>query len=223
MVVVYTATRNYYRYLKTAVHSLLRHNKPKLYILCEDDEMPYDATVINVSTLKPKGVNAGTHFSYMSLLRVQLANIIPEDKVIYIDVDTVVLEDLSPLWETDMTGKWWGAVKEEQTWYNPFGTDYYNNGVSIYNLKQMREDGIVQTFVKEIENVRYPFPDQDVMNNYCVPDKVVSLPVRYNESNCCGMTDNPAIIHYAGVNNWFNNQYVHRHEYLDAVIRECGA
>lgn len=223
MVVVYTATRNYYRYLKTAVHSLLRSNKPKLYILCEDDEMPYDATIINVSNMKMGGVNANTPFSYMSLLRPRLAEIIQEDKVIYLDVDTVVLEDLSPLWKTDMTGKWWAAVKEAQTWYNPYGPDYYNNGVSVYNLKQMRDDGIVPVFTKELLEVRYRFIDQDVMNKYAVPDKVVPLPVRYNESNCCGMTDNPAIIHYAGINNWFNNQYIYRHEYLDAVIRECGA
>ena len=213
MVIVYSATRNYYKYLKTTIKSLYEHNDPKVYVLAEDDDAPFP-NVINVSALKPKGVNAGTHYSYMTLLRVQLANIVPEDKVVYLDVDTVVCDDISPLWEVDMTGKWWGAVKESQTWYRPFDNDYYNNGVSIYNLKQMREDGIVPTFVKEIENVRYPFPDQDVMNKYCVPDKVVSLPVRYNESNCCGMTDNPAIVHYAGSNSWYNNPYIPRAEYL---------
>ena len=70
------------------------------------------------------------------------------------------------------------------------------------------------SFVKEIEEVRHRFIDQDVMNKYCVPDKVVSLPVRFNECSCCGMTDNPAIVHYAGCNSWFNNKYIHRAEYL---------
>lgn len=219
MVVVYTATRNYYPYLKTTIKSLYAHNNPKkVYVLAEDDDAPFP-NVINVSMMKPKGVNAGTYFSYMSLLRVQLANIIPEDKVIYLDVDTVVCDDLSPLWEVDMEGKWWGAVKEAQTWYKPFGKDYYNNGVSIYNLKQMREDGIVPKLVKEIEEVYHRFIDQDVMNKYCVPDKVVSLPVRFNESSCCGITEHPAIVHYAGTNNWYNNPYIFRHEYLDKYIQ----
>ena len=214
MVIVYTATRNYYKYLSATIKSLFAHNpNAKVYVLAEDDDAPFP-NVINVSGMKQKGVNADTYFSYMVLLRVQLANIVPEDKVIYIDVDTVVCDDLTPLWETDMTGKWWGAVKEQQTWYRPFGTDYYNNGVSIYNLKQMRDDGIVPTFVKEIEEVYHRFPDQDVMNKYCVPDKVVALPSRYNECDCCGISANPAIVHFAGCNSWFNNPYIPRHEYL---------
>ena len=90
MVVVYSVTRNFYKYLKTAIYSLMRFNSPKLYILAEDDELPFDATVINVSHLKSNGINENTPFSYMSLLRPLLADIIPEDKVIYLDVDTVV-------------------------------------------------------------------------------------------------------------------------------------
>ena len=213
MVVVYSATRNYYKYLQTTIKSLFAHNDPKVYVLAEDDDAPFP-NVINVSGMKPKSVNADTVFSYMSLLRVQLADIVSEDKVIYLDVDTVVCDDISPMWEVDMTGKWWGAVKEKQTWYRPFGNDYYNNGVSIYNLKQMREDGIVPYLTKEMMVKVHPFPDQDVMNMYCVPDKVVPLPMRYNESACCGMTINPAIVHFAGIPNWYNNPYILRSEYL---------
>ena len=222
MVVVYTATRNYYKYLKTAIHSLLKYNSPKLYILAEDDKLPYDATVINVSHLKSHGINENTPFSYMSILRPLLADIIPEDKVIYLDVDTVVCDSLQPMWDIDMTGKWWAAVEEKQTWYKPYGEHYFNNGVSVYNLKQMREDGIVPVFRNELENVFYRFIDQDVMNKFSVPDKVVKLPTRFNEAGCTGETDSPAVVHYAGIPNWYNNQYIHRHEYLDGVIKECG-
>ena len=86
--------------------------------------------------------------------------------------------------------------------------------MSIYNLKQMRCDGIVPIMVKELETVKHRFVEQDVMNKYCVPDKVVPLPMRYNESGCCGMTQNPAIVHYAGIPNWFGNPYIPRAEYL---------
>ena len=218
MVIVYSATRNFYLYLRVTIKSLFAHDPDaKVYVLAEDDFAPFP-NVINVSGMKPNGKNDGTPYSYMSLLRVQLADIVPEDKVIYLDVDTVVCEDLTPLWNVDMTGKWWGAVKEMQTWHRPFGTDYYNNGVSIYNLKQMRDDGIVPTLIKEITEVYHRFPDQDVMNKFCVPDKVVSLPSRYNDSHCCGLSNTPAIVHYAGIPNWFNNQYIPRHEYLDKYI-----
>ena len=215
MVIVYTATRNYYKYLQTTIKSLFAHNpSAKVYVLTEDDDAPFP-NVINVSALAPiRCVNKHTPFSYMSLLRPQIADIVPEDKVIYLDVDTIVCEDLTPLWETDMTGKWWGAVKEKQTWHNPYGPDYYNNGVSIYNLKQMRDDGIVPVLVNSINETLYAFPDQDAMNRFCVPDHVVPLPMRYNESGCCGYTRRPAIVHYAGVPNWFSNPQIHRAEFL---------
>ncbi len=224
MIAVYTATRNYYRFLRTAIFSFQRfHSDAKLYVLAEDERLPFevDATVINVSGMKPKSVNADTVFSYMSLLRVQLADIVPEDKVIYLDVDTVVCDDISPMWEVDMTGKWWGAVKEKQTWYRPFGNDYYNNGVSIYNLKQMRDDGIVPYLTKEMMVKVHPFPDQDVMNKYAVPEKVIPLPNRFNSCGCCGISPRPAIVHFAGIRNWYGNPYVPGHEYLDEVIRLC--
>ena len=226
MIVVYTATRSFYKYLRTALFSLLRYNRPSMvYLLIEDDAFPYEVDaphkVINVSGIRIHGANADTTFSYMALLRPMLADIVPEDKVLYIDVDTVVCEDLTPLWETDMTGKYWGAVRESQEWYNPFGHSYYNNGVSLYNLKQMREDGLVAKLVKELEEVKYRFPDQDVMNKFCVPDKVVRLPVKYNESYACGFTQRPAIVHFAGIPNWYGNPYILRHEYLDEVIRQC--
>lgn len=64
--------------------------------------------------------------------------------------------------------------------------------------------------------------DQDVMNKFSVPDKVVKLPTRFNEAGCTGETNSPAVVHYAGIPNWYNNQYIHRHEYLDGVIKECG-
>lgn len=220
MVIVYTATRNFYRYLKATIRSLFEFNEPRtVYILAEDDELPFavpgHAVVINVSGMKPSGVNATSYYSYMSLIRPMLADIVPEDKVIYLDVDTVVCDSLLPMWETDMTGKWWAAVREIQRWHNPFGPEYYNNGVSVYNLKQMRDDGIVPVLAREIETVEYKFPDQDIMNKYAVPNKVVRLDNRFNEAYCTGFTLHPAVVHYAGAHNWFNDRNMFRAEYLN--------
>ena len=224
MIAVYTATRNYYRFLRTAIFSFRRfHPDAKLYVLAEDDRLPFenDETVINVSGMKPEGVNARTQYSYMSRLRPSLARIIPERKVLYLDVDTVVCDDLSRLYDIDMTGKWWAAVPEVQTWYHPFGPEYYNNGVSVYNLEQMRADGIVEILEHELENVYHRFSDQDVMNKYAVPEMVIPLPNRFNSCGCCGHSSRPAIVHFAGIPNWYGNPYLPGHEYLDEVIRLC--
>ncbi len=45
-------------------------------------------------------------------------------------------------------------------------------------------------------------------------DKVAAFPIRYNECFATGETDSPAIVHYCGYINWFNNDAVPRMEYI---------
>jgi hypothetical protein len=76
--------------------------------------------------------------------------------------------------------------------------------------------------VRELNRFAYRFLDQDVMNRFAVPDKTVDLPVRYNECFCCGQTDDPAIVHYAGYPDWYCNpdtpRYEYRAKYLDGAV-----
>ena len=73
----------------------------------------------------------------------------------------------------------------------------------------------------ELATVYHRFPDQDVMNKYAVPEMVIPLPNRFNSCGCCGRSPRPAIVHFAGIPNWYGNPYLPGHEYLDEVIRQC--
>lgn len=221
MNVVYSGTRNLYPAMDGAIRSLLAYNpEAKVYVMAEDDELPLDlpVSVINMSGQKyftGSCPNMRNQFTYMAMIRACTADIIPEDKVIQLDVDTIVCDSLEPLWETDLTGKWLGWCPEYQGSYRPFRKTYYNFGVAVMNLKRMREYGVPKLLADELNRNFYQYIDQDVMNLYAVPDKCVDIPVRYNECFCCGTTSNPAIVHYAGYPDWYESKFVPRWEYKE--------
>lgn len=222
MNVLYAATRNLYPFLKGAIRSLLDHNKvTKLYILAEDDELPFEIPckheIINVSGqkyFKKDGPNMDSIFTYMAMMRICTPNLLKVNKIMCLDVDTIVCDDLTELWQTDLTGKWVAWCPERFGVYRPFGgTMYYNIGVCVLNLKQMRLDHVTETAVKILNEQKLWCTDQDAMNLLAVPDKCVEIPVRFNECSFCGTTDHPAVVHYAGIPDWFERANIPRWEY----------
>lgn len=220
MKVCYAATRNIYHKLIPSMRSLLDHNDADIIVLAEDDTIPIDipCEVINVGNQTTFTNNLNTAFTYMSLMRLLLADLTDYERILYLDVDTIVCEDLSLLWRLPMGDRWWAAVEETIGWWRPFGLPYFNAGVSLFNLAQMRQDNIVPKLIEDLNTTRYPFPDQDVLNKYAVPHKVIPLTTRYNEAFCTGYTDNPAIIHFAGYGDWYENKSLFRHGHLEKYV-----
>lgn len=222
MNICYSLTRNLYPYLLGSIRSLLDHNPDvMIYVMAEDDELPFEIPcphrILNMSgqTYFPaSNPNMKSQFSYMAMLRLATANLIPEDKVIQLDIDTIVCDSLAPIWEMDLTGKWLAWCPEHNGSFKPFGPKYYNFGVAVLNLAQLRADNAPAFMIRTLNVVQVPFLDQDIMNIFAVPDKCVDLPVRFNESFCCGYTANPAIVHFAGFPDWMTNRAIYRSEYL---------
>lgn len=225
MNVVYAMTHHVYPWILPSIRSLAETNPDaRVFILAEDDELPFDlpiqAEIINVSEHQqwfPKGgVNYDNDFKYINLLKVRYPTILPVDRVIHLDIDTIVCGSLEGMWETDLTGKWFGAVREKQTWYNPFGPVYYNAGIMVINLAQMREDHIEPLMEGYLNVVSQRFADQDAWNKYAIEaDKAVALDVRWNEGLPTGRTNEPIIVHYCGIKDWFTKPDMFRVEYLD--------
>lgn len=222
MNIVYAMTRNVYNWSIPSMKSLAEHNpKARVFVLCEDDEFPLETPIkvetINVSNQGFFGrycVNINNYFGgYINLLKVVYPEILKVDKVIHLDIDTIICESLEPMWKTDVKGKWFAAVPEYYGSYKPFGTTYYNAGVMLLNLKQMRADKICPVMAEYLNTVRQPYADQDAWNKFG-QDKAVVLDTRYNESAVTGRSNDPAIVHYCGITNWWMNRYMDRHEYL---------
>lgn len=222
---VYTGTRNLYPHMMTAVKSLLKNSDvDKVYLLIEDDRFPYQTPelveAINVlpylKLFPPDSPNFFTKFTPICLLRAAYTKILPDtlDKVLQLDVDTIVDRNIDKLWEIDLKGKYFAAVPEHLGTFRPYGDTYYNAGVMMINLDQNRSEGIDDKLIKLLNSEKMPYIDQDAWNKIGA-DKAVELDVKYNESFVTGYTANPAIVHYAGNRNWMNDKQMKRREYLE--------
>lgn len=228
MNIVYATTRNMYHCLKPSLTSLLEHNKPKaIYILAEDDELPYDlpkiCKVINVSGqtyFLANNPNMSSIYTYMAMMRACYTELLPRvNKVLQLDIDTIICDSLEPVWKIDVTGKWFAACPEYLGKYNPWDKDkYYNIGVCLYNLAQMRKDNATQQMVELMNSKRMWCVEQDALQYFAVPDKATDIPLRYNECFCCGYTDDPAVVHYAGKKEWYEDKAIFRREYLERYL-----
>lgn len=224
MNIVYCLTQNFIEYAIPSMKSLLEHNpKAKIYLLTEVDkaDIGIPVKVINVSKqeyFRKECVNIPNNFGgFINLLKVAYPELLPKlQKVIHLDADTIICGSLEEFWKTDLTGKWFAAVREDRGNYHPFGDAYYNMGVALLNLAQLRKDGVVQKMVEYLNTVRQPFADQDAWNKYAIEeDKAVALPVRWNENFATGQTDDPAIVHFCGYTNWWTDDRMPRREYLE--------
>lgn len=219
---VYSGTRNLYPAMVTAAKSLIHNSSvEKVYFLIEDDKFPAELPpvieTVNISGqgFFPKnGVNFKTNFTYMSLLRVCYTKLFPDlDRVLQLDVDTVVVDNIDELWDIDLDGKYFAAVEEKLSTYKPYGRKYYNIGVAMFNLELTRNTEMDERLISFLNTVKVPYIDQDAWNRYGI-GREVALPVRYNESFVTGYTESPAIVHFAGFRDWENNPRVCRREYL---------
>lgn len=226
MNIVYALTRNVYEKILPSLRSLAEHEpKARVFILCEDDVFPFDlpieAEIINISGQEyfPEiGEHRTEDFGgYINHLKVCYSSILPVNKVIHLDIDTIIRDSLEGLWKTDISGKWFAAVPESQTWYKPFGDDYFNMGVALFNLVQLRKDKVQEQMIEYLMTANQPFADQNAWNKFGYEqDKAVKLDLRYNESRVTGKTENPAIVHFCSYPDWWTNRKMYRKELLDA-------
>lgn len=118
------------------------------------------------------------------------------NKVLYLDVDTIILGSLKPLWKTSLNDNYVAAAQnqfyekiiesENRTKYRKRYKNvklFFNSGVMLLNLKKMREDDIEKKFIYEMENHTHYFGDQPIFN-YLFGEKVIYLsPIWNAQSN----------------------------------------
>ena len=226
--VVYTASRNLYPHMIYSVRSLLENgNVDMIYFMIEDDELPFEvpnSKIINIGDLSRKvfpddSPNANIMFTRMALMRTLTARIVPSslDTILQLDIDTIICDDLSPIWNIDLTGKYFAAVQEFKGSYRPYGEKYYNVGVSLWNLKLIRETGIDLKVSDSLNREKFKWGEQCTWNKYALPNnKIADMPIRFNETQFTGFTSTPAVVHFAGTKNWYESPpFMIRHEYLD--------
>ena len=204
-VAVYAGTRNLYDAMRTAVVSLLTNNViDRVYLLIEDDRFPYEmpgnVKAVNVSKqpfFDEDGPNYHCKWTYMSMIRVALAKMLPREKrVLWLDCDTIVDANIGELFEMDMTGHYFAGVKEHRK--SRDGEGYVNAGVLVINLEEIRRDGVDDQIIYLLNHKKLELPDQDAINTVC-RGRILFLESKYN---VCPFTEPPEgmkIFHFAAM------------------------
>ena len=126
--------------------------------------------------------------------RIFLPRLLPDvERILYLDADLIVVDTLAPLWELDLAGYWVGAVTnvfQDNHLHRPAelglaGPEvYFNAGVLLMNLAQMREDGRTEALLEYgVENAeRLEWRDQDALN-VVLGERRLELHPRWNVMN----------------------------------------
>ena len=204
-VAVYAGTRRVYEMMTCAAKSILAHTRmDRVWFLIEDDEFPEELpdviSTLNVSGqswFDPNGPNYNSRWTYMTLIRLALPEIFAdESRVLWLDIDTIVEDDIGDLFDIDMAGSYVAMVREPKRCSFPFR--YFNAGVCLMDLDAIRADGIWQKWIRLVNTEPFTAPDQDAINLIC-QGEILELPPEYNTAGVITQdTDEPLIRHYAG-------------------------
>jgi lipopolysaccharide biosynthesis glycosyltransferase len=108
--------------------------------------------------------------------RIFLPDLLPAlDRVLYLDADVIACADLAPLWEIDLADHWLAAVtnvfqpnhrRRPRNLGLESRRDYFNSGVLLMNLAQMRRDGKTAELLELVaaRGAEFEWPDQDALN-----------------------------------------------------------
>ena len=203
-VAVYTGTRNVYPQMYTSLKSLLLNTEmDRVYLIIEDDKFPYpvpsNVLLINASEqtfFKPGSPNYSTSYSYMELLRCALSFILKEDLVLWLDIDTIIDNDISDLFSLDMTGYYYAGAIEPQKCRGIFM--YVNVGVLLCNLALLRDTHKELELIGFLNQYHFDFPGQDVINLLC-QGGIRVIGSEYNTNDWGVPCTRPKVIHYAAV------------------------
>ena len=205
---VYAGTRNIYKDMLPSMKSLLRYSDVnKIYFLIEDDEFPYElppeVECINVSNQKwfdSEGPNYICQWSHMILLRAALAQLFPHlDRILSLDCDTIVRDNISDLWDLPLDGYYFAGVHEPKKSSETFR--YINAGVLMFNLKKIREDHKDEEYIYNLNNCFRYFPEQECFSALS-QGQILELPSKYNLSSVSLPSTEEKIIHFAAYKQW---------------------
>lgn len=208
----YCVTRNIYHKVIPSLKSLLKNSDvDTVYILAEDADLgfplPTDRVkVIDVSGQEffpPTGPNYGCMWTWMVMMKVALCHILPDvDRILTLDCDTIVLKDISDLWNFDLGGGYFAASREV---HRDFKVKVYVNcGVMLWDLDRMR-DGKADEVIRALNTKRYQFCEQDCLSELCQGHFAV-MPSMYNACRFTAQSWDPRIRHYAAEAGWYERE-----------------
>ncbi len=257
--IAFTIDKNYHIFTQIVIFSILENNLSNNhynFYIVEDNmtkrqklemqkfvkERKQDISFIHVDTDKiDNGSNVyknnyiNGRISRIGMARLLLPEILPNSvhKVIYLDSDIIVSDDIAKLYNINLENNPIGMVIDINSVRFYKKPDYYNSGVIIMDVDMWRKEQITEKILKYFhENIDlfigdspcYSAPDQDLLN-ILLKKRITKLPLRWNNlmTNPEGVTfySTKGINHYLGpIKPWYfvketKNAYNLYYEYWD--------
>ncbi len=163
-------------------------NKGKLKSLSKKYRNKCSVNLINMEN-KYKNANDKGHITTPTYYRLSLSELLPDlDKIIWLDGDTITYTDLKEMYDIDMEGYYYkGFLDDNVAAVDSFTTENDHcicAGVMLINLKELRQDDMVNKFSDFIEknNEKLVQHDQTTINAMCYK-KIGILPPKFGVYN----------------------------------------
>ncbi|MGI6119318.1 MAG: glycosyltransferase family 8 protein [Desulfosporosinus sp.] len=117
------------------------------------------------------------HYTKEMYYRLLAYQLLPQDldRILYLDPDILVINSIRELYDTDLNGYLYAAANHDRVSIkginkirlHPYEINaYYNSGVLLMNLAQLRQDADEQEIYRFVEENRAKLimPDQDILN-----------------------------------------------------------
>ena len=245
--IVFASDNNYAQHTAVAMASVLVNTKvpQRIQFYLIDDEIQQENKEKITKTVQNLGGNiefikiknsrledcyVSGELSRASYFRLDIANILDKsiEKIIYLDCDLLVYDDIEKMWQLDMGGKPVAATcdlgimasarvrKQKNKFIGlPFDAPYFNAGVLIMDLKKWRDGNYAEAIIALATQNKYPNHDQDALNKFFmnnwqeIPLRWDVIPPVFNlflkiltkpdlRKKAIEAKLNPAIFHYAG-------------------------
>lgn len=152
------------------------------------------------------------HLGYASLYRLKSIELIPADKIIYLDADLIVRHNIGQLFETDLGNYLCAGAedliaprKKQELNMNP-NCHYVNAGVLVFNLKQCRKENYSEKLFAYISEQKTGDDQESI--NYTMQDRIKPIDLKWNctlywnmyedQNYFNKMAQDPSIIHFIG-------------------------
>ena len=172
-----------YNYLIKVLHTNIQKEHQKQIKKYESENVNIEFVDLSYYIEKVKDkLYTRDYYSNTTYFRLFLPELYPQyDKVLYLDSDIIVLGDISELYNTDMETNLVAAAPDDIIQYNKVFQDYaelvvgvakyqhyFNAGVLLMNLDELRKFKFQEKFLYLLEKVKFSIAqDQDYLNRLC--------------------------------------------------------
>lgn len=219
--IVISGDNNYAPYLGVCIKSIIENstsqNNYEIYILEADIDMYYKTEIlkmqsanvyikfINISnTLNSIDINSlytCNHFTIATYFRFFIPRIFRKfKKILYLDCDTIVLDDVSILYNIDLHNKYIAAVQDiemfravynDKFYHSNWGeylektlqltskSGYFQAGVMIFDIKKLLDYNFEQKCLDLLSRIKPIYVDQCIMNSV-LQNKVLYTNIEWN-------------------------------------------